>query len=232
MVENPTPEPRFVNDPDTNSHTIPPDPYNDRFQQFSVLEQMGYPVNLVPVPVELLPDLYNPQNDSRLAWERDTWRHHWLMPVAAPDFDDFIEDPYTPGDHPWSDDEQLQQGLASHQIRLVAAVDGGDTGKLGMYIKAIAAGEDISVRTAAGSPPELPVLTAAFVAAHQRTELFRLAGVELSGTQGEAEAVLYDDLRAQGVRPIDPEQLGGLVFDYYRLVEDICPDFLAFRHRG
>ncbi len=224
-------------DPESESiiNASPLDPYEDRVIQFAVLKQMGYPVDLQRIPVEDLPEDFFLRNEAE--WERDNFPM-WARPVVHDSgFERFIECLDVPGDRITSDDEELNEQLWGHPVKLIWEVDSADAHMLAYYIDCFENDRLRYVSDVDGGLLTRDLLIGCFMAALERYADRRARGYQ-SWRDTTTAAVTTDDFvrhkiyEMEGFRPASPEQLGALVMDYYKLAERADPEILQFKDRG
>lgn len=220
-------------DPEGNFYNIPLDPYNDRLVQFTALKQMGYPVDLVLVPVEDFPDGYFTRNE--MEWERDNFPV-WARPVVhVTGFEEFIEDPDVPGDCITSNDEELNRLLGNHPVQLVNLVDFGAVRSLANAIKSFNKYDLISLEDSGTGLLTRDLLISCYMVALERYVDWKARGYQHWQDEYRDMVVTTSDFirhktfELQGYRAASPEQLGALALDNYELAERAQPAILEYK---
>ena len=156
----------------------------------------------------------------------------WTVPVVLnPEFEKFVEDPDIPGDIEWSTDKDVNDLMGGHAMKIISDIDQMDVGGLGYYVQTATEDNPHIPVTSDGMRLSAQILQSAFIAAYERAKQVEADGFNLTGSQKadlEHDA-LYVVLKSSGIRAANPEQLGALMFDYYRLAEKINPDFKSFK---
>lgn len=223
--------------PENNACSVPLDPYNDRIIQFTALMQMGYPVEILKVPVADFPDDFFVHNET--GWQRDNFPV-WARPITyTSDFERYIEAPDSPGELIRSNDGVMNERLENHPMRHASHVDIADVSLLTDFIDRF---EPERTPLAPRNGPEdtlelltKEVLIGCFMAALERYVDWKARGYQGWWQDNGIAAVTVDHFirhRAyglQGYRPITPEQLTAVAIDYYRLAEQVQPDMLRFK---
>lgn len=218
-------------DPVGDVYTSPLEPYNERVIQFSALKQMGYPVELQQLAVDELPnDFFSWQEE----WQRDDFPV-WVRPqVFEPGFEHFIEDLDVPGDMIRSDDEELDERISDHPVKLIWHVDNADVHMLGYDIDCFEKNELQYLKDSGTGILTRDLLVGCYMTALERYTDWKSRGHVYWRDTSWAAVTVDDYIRHNlyqrlGFRPASPEQLGALAIDYYKLAEQAQPDMLKFK---
>jgi len=206
-------------------------PYNDIVLQLTVLQNMGYPVELQPVKSADFPeDLFSGDLLHRYKVAKFP---DWVRPVITnPAFEERVESPDTPGDY--IDAGEFDDLISGHPMQISADVARGHADTILFFIVEF---ED------KGSLPHIhphdeglltrELLERCLVAAYEQNAKMR-EGITPELTKYYPQPVLateifYKQLKDNGIDAITPEELMALYYDYYHLVERLIPDFAAFK---
>ena len=226
-------ESRFT--PENNYYLIPLDPYNDRMIQFIALKQLGYPVELQVIPANQLPtDSGYSDTDDWGSWHRSQFQKFVRPIVNDPEFEKFIMDPDCPGDIVYTD-ERFDR-IWQHPSLLASRVDYDSAHMNAFYLFQMIKNPDREKNSYSDSSEGEALVTTellerCFIASYERYMWKLRSGYPLSefDIPKAEDTILYGSLVQKGKRPINPEDLGGLMIDLYRLVEKIVPEFLEFK---
>lgn len=223
--------------PSPNFKDFPFHPYACELIQISALQSLGYPVGLEMVSRDEALPRTGPYGldftDEVGRWEYDTYPR-WGRPVIHnPAFRQYVLDPRDICGME-SDDEELDEAIQTHPVQLVSKVDEADIGGIWLAKKFfLSHGHDREWPGLGGVMDVQAIAGKAFVAAVER----RISLISLGHPTIEMEdlstgsAIYYSKLKSEGVTAIDPEQLGGLVVNFYEMVERGMPRFAAFKHQ-
>lgn len=226
----PVEELSWLHSPETLSYVFPIDPYHDRLIQFIALKQLGYPVNIERFTSSELPEQW--RKDECQDWEM-THFPSWARPVADQEFDKFIDDPDVPGDMFGKFGEELSDQLYEHPMKLVSAVDYGPPNELADKLREFREKGKIPHFDYSRDKNLLneTLLERCFMASMERFLSMLLQGFPFTEYMIPApeDIQLYTELVRKGQRPVSPEELGALMMDYYQFVEELVPEFRAFK---
>lgn len=213
----------------STAHLEPADPFCAQLLQMSALKDLGYPVDIELVPVSQLPDSF--YDDDITAYEASRWRT-WFRPVVDPKFEPYIEILGDAGEVAWSSETAKQNRMASHVAQVTSYVDIAEPSVLAGHLSTGGLGGLVTpLYFADGSKASDELIGSCFVRALERSVELEEAGVPLPGYIELTDATfrLYDILQRRRIGAIDAERLGGLVYDYYHLAEEINPTFRSFK---
>lgn len=231
QLPQPSKEETWHHNPESWSYITVNEPYNDTIIQFNVLKQMGYPVELQTASPMEFPE--QALEEKYIQWEINRYPD-WVRPVVVNrEFDKFVDPPDVPGDSFRFLDEETQDLLFDHPMRLIAEVDYGsvsmnaysvyewrENGKV-PHLKAL---HNESLITG-------ELLEKCFVTSFNRFLDKIKSGCPIDDHEipDEDDIKLYSELMQKGQKPITPEELSELVRDYYQLIEKLVPEFEAFK---
>lgn len=212
--------------------------YDDVFQQLSVLNQMGYPVDMTIVrnDDESMRAYFGQYlNDETMTREAPLYPY-WAKFTIDPEFTRLLEHPSNPGTELTSEDEATQRLLERHPIQLIPDITMVDVSMLcrRYNLHRLPEHTDSYGRLAHERPdyPWCDVIARCIVAAALRYDTFRELPDPylLYNASMSPEAELFArSLMESGVPPINGEQVAGLVSSYYQLVEEYFPEFKTFK---
>ena len=216
----------------------PADDHDDVFQQLSVLNGMGYPVDMTIVRNDdegMRAYFGQHRNDETLTKEAPFYPY-WAKFAIDPEFTRLLEHPSEPGTELTSEDEATQRLLEKHPMLLVSDITAADVSMLHWRYNLHRLPEHAdSPYRLAHERPEYPwrdVIARCIVAAALRYDRLRELPdpylLNHASMSPGAEA-LAKSLMESGVPPINGEQVAGLVSGYYQLVESHFPEFKAFK---
>ncbi len=217
---------------ESNRNIIPFDPYDGRIIQFTALRQLGYPVRIDSVEMnnDQLALLY-PEDEI---WQRLVERYsEFVRPVVTNTaFERFIEDLDALGFAFEEYDPAIAEQLNHHPMELVNHVDSFHISEIMNMLYDLRSTETKSETHTALQSGILTesLLERCYVAAFERAHQDPVYGdllVYMSPTDEELQ--LLRELIDKKQKPVSPEELGGLMTDYYRQVETLVPEFRSFK---
>jgi|TARA_B100001245_G_scaffold213665_1_gene179703 hypothetical protein len=216
---------------------VAPDFRSSYTLQPHVLAELGYPVKVERLPSHS--DEVQRAYPSDYEFIRSTEVYDFMFRISYDrDFADYIEDLSAPGiafgvsaiDHP--DDYWIrrdQEILSHHPVQLLHYVNFGRVGEVAVFLSSgyIAHSRD--------DYPVEKITQQAFMTTFE--QLLDLADKypdeeydEVAAQAIEEHGNLYGVLYKKGVRSLNPEQMAGIIADYYRSVEEKYPEFRAFKN--
>lgn len=230
----------------TTYAVCPDDRYNSLFLAFTTLKGRGYPVGLHPIPkreaqyhrakfLEELSITLTPAGEEYRKAREERFEKWIRLTIHNAEFVKKCHPFWEPLE--LTTDDNVATTLEDHPGHLlVPAVDSGDTSAIANYKRRIEKGLVPYTKQKIDVAKMLPGI--AFAAIQRKLTPGITPQSELLPHE---EAVLqhydhankrdrraYVGLRAQGVQPVSTEAMGALTEDYYRVVEELLPDFAVF----
>lgn len=210
-------------------YVVPVDDYNYSFQQLSMLQQMGYPVEERTLGTDI-------SSSDRFLAQNSTHHGNWAEFVIDPNFENWIDDtsyyyPKFPNKSEVLDDVTLNL-LRKHPIELVHMIEFGSLWRLRKVHYAHTSRNDrasfMRLFHQRSDYPWQHVIERCIVAAKIRKDNKRKISPDNPHTFPKSE-IFAQQLIDEGIPPINSEQIAGIISDFYQLVERIFPEFVAFR---
>ncbi len=221
--------------PSAEDYLVPLEPYYDSLLQFRVLQAMGYPVRVEELDATEIGDDIWP-GDEYFQWQRQTYPYWAKLVVTNSDFEEnWIETCDCPGDRAVVD-VGYQDLVYNHPIRLLYEVGTADYSMLSYYLEQLKGSGEIEgfkMRDNGLVTPEF--LERCFMAAIERAQ-HRLRSNYPDTYPDDVPELedmeVYEELARQGQEAAKSEELMAVIWDYYAMLEEISPEFAAFKKLG
>lgn len=227
----------FIEDREALTGFYPADPYNDGLIQLEALQQLGYEVEISWVSNDH-PDLQAAahrmaEKFSHESWDQEPYRFHkWGRAVIGHSVRPYVGMPDIPADS-FHDDAPQDSRLWEHPARLVGMVHLRHLSTLLLECERLMGKIDLPSCFEHRNPnyPWLQTIGGCFMKVLDDVVLEDSSTLKRreyeSAPQRHREA--YRLLKAEGVRQINPEQLCGIMADFYRMAGEEVPAFAALR---
>jgi|GEM_PF-6394352 len=215
---------------------VPHDPFNTTVVQFGALKDLGYPVDLTFLSRadakhrrrEILGDtgqleaLYNPEHEEFSVWCE--------AKVLEPEFTAYVYNSLPLAIEMPSISAQNRQALERHPAQLVHAVDNGwfDTAKR-YLVDIIKNGRPAMAKDGQIGGVAIGCYMLAMERSKHKHSIDPKYVTYGGGVVSREDVLQYQRFKNAGYKAAGPEALGSLVLDYYTLLGEFIPDFVAFR---
>jgi hypothetical protein len=215
--------------PNAEDNLVPIEPYDDSLLQYRVLQAMGYPVRVEELEAKDIGDDVWP-GDKIFQWDKRAYPYWARLVITDLEFKKWIETCDCPGDMV-KVEIGYQKQVDDHPIRLAYEACITDCETISYYLDQLKSNGEIEGMTLGNSGVVTEeLLEQLFMAAYERgLQRETIDHPGYIGYRDQNDLELYQELAYRGQEAAKSEDLMAIIWDYYAFIEQISPEFAAFK---